>query len=60
MTSNRQTSDWVAKLILALLTVVLYFILAISGSLGKVLIILALLVLLVFIARVFIFYMTRD
>lgn len=60
MATNRQIIDWVVRLILALLTLALYFILGISGSVAKVLIILLLLGLLVFVAKVFIFYMTRD
>ena len=60
MTKNLETADHVAKLILALATVVFYFTGVINGAVGKVLMILGLVVLLIFVTKVMLSFLIRD
>ncbi len=60
MTKNLETADSLAKLFLAVLVIVFYFSRVISGPFGKLLMILAVLVIVIFIVKTFLFFITRD
>jgi hypothetical protein len=60
MTKNLENADMIVKLLLAFLVVVFYFTNVISGPLARALMILALLVIGIFAAKVILMMFTRD
>ncbi|MFZ6014409.1 MAG: hypothetical protein ACOYXT_28985 [Bacteroidota bacterium] len=60
MTRNLETADTIVKLVLALLIVLSYFSRVISGPLARIMTILAILVIAIFMAKVFLSFITRD
>lgn len=54
MTKNLKTADLIAKIVLSISVILFYFLNAISGPLADVLLVLAILVLVIFIAKLII------